>query len=86
MLGEYNPACPAERHMHFGLRISGFFRISDFALRISGLVQSFVAAFLLFAMAMRVNDQQDENDKTHADQHDEERAILPKQGYKGAKI
>jgi hypothetical protein len=74
------------RPADFGLGISGFFRISNFALRVSGLVQSFVAAFLLFAMAMRVNDQQDENDKTNADQHDEDRAILPKQGDKGAKI
>ena len=41
-------------------------------------MQSFVAAFLLFAMAMRVNDQQDEDDKAATYQHDENRAILPK--------
>ena len=50
-------------------------------------MQSFVvAAFLFLAMAVRINDQQDENDKTRDDQHDEERAVLPQQRGKGAKI
>ena len=77
-----NPAAFFQRgcKTHFRLRIS------DFALRVSTLVQSLVAAFLLLAMAMRVNDQQDENDKTATNQHDEDRAILPKQGHKGTKI
>ena len=52
-----------------------------------GLVKPFVvAAFLFLAVAVRINDQQDENDKTSDYKHDEERAILPKQRGKGAKI
>jgi hypothetical protein len=49
-------------------------------------MQPFVAAFLLFSMAMCVNHEQDENDKASTYQHDENRAILPKQRHKGTKI
>ena len=49
-------------------------------------MQPFVPAFLLFTMAIRVNDQQNENDGTNADEHHEDRAILPKHRDKGAKI
>jgi hypothetical protein len=35
----------------------------------------FVAAFLLFTMAVRVNDHQDENDKSADHQHDEDRVV-----------
>ena len=49
-------------------------------------MQPFVAAFLLFAMAMRVNDYEDEQDEASTYQHDQDRAILPKQRHKGTKI
>jgi hypothetical protein len=49
-------------------------------------VKPFVAAFLFFTVAIRVNDHEDENDKATAYQHDEDRAILPKLGDQGTKV
>ena len=46
----------------------------------------FVAALLFLAMAMRVYDHHDKKQKANANQHDEDRAILPNRGHQSAEI
>ena len=46
----------------------------------------FMAVFLFFAVAMGVNDQQDENDCAADQEHEDERLVLPYFRYKGEEI
>jgi hypothetical protein len=46
----------------------------------------FVAVFLLFAVAVGVNDQQDEDDCSANQEHEDERLVLPYFRRKGAKV
>jgi hypothetical protein len=46
----------------------------------------FVAVFLFFAVAVGVNDQQDEDDCAANQEHEDERLVLPYFRHKGAKV